>query len=667
MVEKRSVSGKVVYYFNDSVNSDYYSLLAPKAISYGAGVIDLFFRQAKAESDKKPTPLVKLKNTFSYLSGVLISSFTNFFGAYEETVINYSKTLSNNNTSAGVGRVLSEFEQAGSAEEIFTPKPTQASQTDNPPSAKATAPTPPLQRAQAAVNPPKPVENPVVETPTTKAAAPEPAAPSAILPPPPEKVEQPAAQPAQTAPTFIFVAGDSLPPETTIASGPSQLTNLSSADFTFTANEANSTFEGNLDDADWQACGSPHNLNNLADGNHVFKVRAIDPLNNIDLTPAEHSWTVDTTAPQITILSGPPDTASSTTASFQFSSSESETAYQCRFDANAFETCSASTTAASLIEGNHSLEVKGTDPAGNIGSSTIKTWLVDLTAATSTMASLDASYEATGFTVAWSGEDADGSGATTTASGIENYDLQYKIDSGDWQDWLSATISTSTIFNLAVASGQTIFFHVRARDLSGNLSDWSGEAQTQINNYIADHLVISEFATRGSAGAYDEFVELYNPTGEDVDLISWKLQTKSAEGINWTNRTGLLGLPAGIIRAKGYYLITASDYSLSVVPDYRHSARWGLADDGGHIRIVNNLEEEIDKVGYGEAIDPEGSAFAIDLSSGQSLERKANTTSTSETMAAGGVHATLGNGYDSDNNSNDFILRTSPKPQNSSS
>jgi hypothetical protein len=52
---------------------------------------------------------------------------------------------------------------------------------------------------------------------------------------------------------------------------------------------------------------------------------------------------------------------------------------------------------------------------------------------------------------------------------------------------------------------------------------------------------------------------------------------------------------------------------------------------------------------------------------GGSLERKALSTSTSATMAVGGTDANRGNGYDSDNNSTDFVTRAARQPQNSSS
>lgn len=44
---------KRIYYFTSINHADYYSLLAPKAISYGAGVIDLFFKEAEIAEQKQ--------------------------------------------------------------------------------------------------------------------------------------------------------------------------------------------------------------------------------------------------------------------------------------------------------------------------------------------------------------------------------------------------------------------------------------------------------------------------------------------------------------------------------------------------------------------------------------------------------------------------------------
>jgi chitodextrinase len=92
---------------------------------------------------------------------------------------------------------------------------------------------------------------------------------------------------------------DNTPPDTTITSGPLAPTNNTSASFSFTASEANSTFACSLDGSTFNACTSPQAYAALANGSHTFQVRAIDVVGNVDLTPATRTWTVDTIAPTV--------------------------------------------------------------------------------------------------------------------------------------------------------------------------------------------------------------------------------------------------------------------------------------------------------------------------------------------------------------------------------
>src|SRR5438552_9775185 len=155
----------------------------------------------------------------------------------------------------------------------------------------------------------------------------------------------------------------------------------------------------------------------------------------------------------------------------------------------------------------------------------------------------------------------------------------------------------------------------------------------------ATHVVISEFATRGSSSATDEFVELYNPTDNAIDLSGWKQQYKSASGTTWNDRAIL---PANSsIPAHGFFLIANTSYVGSVVPDYT-SSLWtsgtGMADNG-HVRIIDASTVEVDKVGWGSAIDPEGGSPAPNhgtTANGNSVERKAKASSTADSLAAGG-------------------------------
>ncbi len=187
----------------------------------------------------------------------------------------------------------------------------------------------------------------------------------------------------------------------------------------------------------------------------------------------------------------------------------------------------------------------------------------------------------------------------------------------------------------------------------------------------ANHVVISEFATRGPSAATDEFVELYNPTNAPISLSGWKLQYKSATGTTWNDRAIL---PSGaVIAAHGYYLIANQSYVGGATPDYS-SGLWnsgtGMADNG-HERIIDAGSVEVDMVGWGTANAPEGGSPAPNhgtSANGNSVERKALATSTADSLFTGGAHVMLGNGQDTNVNGADYVTQTHGRnPQNAAS
>ncbi|MBS4029122.1 MAG: lamin tail domain-containing protein, partial [Ignavibacteriales bacterium] len=179
------------------------------------------------------------------------------------------------------------------------------------------------------------------------------------------------------------------------------------------------------------------------------------------------------------------------------------------------------------------------------------------------------------------------------------------------------------------------------------------------------HIVISEFATRGTANATDEFVELYNPMDSVIDISGWKLEYKSASGTTWSLRATIPNNKT--IPAFGFFLIAPTSYASSTTPDYRATEWSAGAADNGHFHITNVGGTEIDKVGYGTAIDPEGSPAPNHGTSANnnSVERKAKASSTADSLCSTGTHALIGNGQDTQQNNLDFVARTCNRnPQN---
>jgi N-acetylneuraminic acid mutarotase len=97
-------------------------------------------------------------------------------------------------------------------------------------------------------------------------------------------------------PSYFWVI-DTVPPITTLGSGPLSLSNSTDARFEFTADEAGVTFACRLDAGSWEVCASPRAYAGLSEGNHAFEVRAEDPAGNLEIDPPGYSWTIDVTLP----------------------------------------------------------------------------------------------------------------------------------------------------------------------------------------------------------------------------------------------------------------------------------------------------------------------------------------------------------------------------------
>jgi hypothetical protein len=88
-------------------------------------------------------------------------------------------------------------------------------------------------------------------------------------------------------------AAATTPPETAITAGPTGPTRDSSPSFAFGSNESDATFECSLDGTGFTACSSPQVYASVTESPHTFAVRAVDTAGNVDLTPAQRSFTAD--------------------------------------------------------------------------------------------------------------------------------------------------------------------------------------------------------------------------------------------------------------------------------------------------------------------------------------------------------------------------------------
>jgi hypothetical protein len=176
-------------------------------------------------------------------------------------------------------------------------------------------------------------------------------------------------------PQLVLEFGTGAPPngvpDTQITGNPLPATSSSSATFTFTGTDdatpaGSLTFECQLDAGTYAACTTPKSYSALAVGSHTFRVRAVDSGGAVDPQPAEFTWTIDQTAPETVISSGPQSSTTSTSARFEFLSPETGTTFACSLDTAPFTACTSPKDYAGLAVGQHTFKVQATDAAGNV-------------------------------------------------------------------------------------------------------------------------------------------------------------------------------------------------------------------------------------------------------------------------------------------------------------
>jgi hypothetical protein len=182
--------------------------------------------------------------------------------------------------------------------------------------------------------------------------------------------------PASSQADVVVVSGSRIAPETTFTSGPPEgaVVADSTPAFAFTGSDdrlspADLIFECKLDEDAWHACQSPDELA-LDDGKHVVSARAIDEMLNVDATPAQRTFTVDTTGPTLPVVRGLRALRTGR-GTLRFSAKDQVTRagsirFKCAVDSAHLKRCSA-VYRVKLRPGRHVVRVRAVDGVGNQG------------------------------------------------------------------------------------------------------------------------------------------------------------------------------------------------------------------------------------------------------------------------------------------------------------
>jgi hypothetical protein len=164
----------------------------------------------------------------------------------------------------------------------------------------------------------------------------------------------------------------------TITSGPTGSVPSPDAEFAFTGAEPGGIFRCSIDSQPAVTCTSPFDVPGLSDGTYTFRVRQVDAAGNPG-PQSTRTWTVDTTPPATPSVGGPASPSGQTSATINFSDSESGVTFQCQVDGGSYAPCVDPLSLTGLSDGPHTVNVRAYDDAGNGSAPGTFTWTVDHT------------------------------------------------------------------------------------------------------------------------------------------------------------------------------------------------------------------------------------------------------------------------------------------------
>ncbi len=408
----------------------------------------------------------------------------------------------------------------------------------------------------------------------------------------------------KTSPHFLTWGSnrDVSPPETEILSHPSEFSNSSSASFTFSSSEDNSTFECQIDGSQFKECFSPQNYDNLIEGKHSFKVRAIDSSGNVDETPAEFSWTIDYSAPQAELSLFDLDSQSQNYTNdlriglsivndddvIGWLISQDQDSPPVLDDERWQDKKPEFFDFTDISEGEKRIHLWLKDKSGNINGIE-KTIILDRQPPSSQVKSLPFIEHQLSFKIYLTGQDA--------LSGIAYYQVQYrKGEDGEWKFWSYHSLDSSNLtipeIEFKGENGQIYYFRSRVIDQAGNFENWPEKPDT-FTRVLIDQtqyldVVINEISWMGTeASAFDEWIELYNNKPYPIDLTGWQLKDKK----------GSLDIElSGYINGYDYFLLERTDdQTISNMPA-NQTYNGSLKNEGGHLVLYDSKGNLIDEV-----------------------------------------------------------------------
>ena len=210
----------------------------------------------------------------------------------------------------------------------------------------------------------------------------------------------------------------------------------------------------------------------------------------------------DTTAPQTTIGTGPAATTTATTATFGFSSSESNSSFECELDSGPWSACTSPKSYSGLAIGLHQFSVRAIDSAKNTDPTpATQGWTV---IAVDPEPPTDTTPPETSITGGPSGTTTSTSASFSFSSSEANSSFECKLDSGAW-----GACTTPKGYSGLAAGGHS--FSVRAIDAAANADSTPASRSWTVEEEVTTPPSTACTSTQSSTSAVQSAVSSASP------------------------------------------------------------------------------------------------------------------------------------------------------------
>lgn len=268
----------------------------------------------------------------------------------------------------------------------------------------------------------------------------------------------------------------------------------------------------------------------------TFNLFVKQTFNAVDSATSSVVWTLDTTAPTISIGQKPALTNPQTTAVFSFTSDDANASFECQLDGGPYTSCSSPVSYSSLSNASHTFNVRATDLVGNISSVATHTWT-------------QASYSTIALYHLNSGTETTDSGYYTQTAGFANN--------------LSATGSPSNNTTGKYPSGS-------ASSRTFGTGNYYSVADNPSLNVYTRTMTVEGFVRITSGLSTNQYYTLVSKNGTSGSDYGWEVRLVKSS----SSRYRLYFV--GSLNGTSTTIVSSNSFSVSTSTWYYFAVRWNL-------------------------------------------------------------------------------------------